>query len=249
MMRVAAHCGIMTKASTKLCHRGREFTMRALFVILQAILGLAIIALAWWAAAALLQDPNRLPALDTTLNRARELATSDDYRQHIDASAAVLLWGLLPAVVGGILLGLLAGLSPVFRWLLGSVFVTLAAAPLIALMSMLLLWTGLGPQLTTIAVAVMTVFPVANAVMMSLAARPASAALATVRGLRWGVALGATALAICEMLTARAGVATYVMQAGSQFQTADVAAGIVLVFVPVITVATILQAIEEQVAG
>lgn len=223
--------------------------MRALFVILQAILGLAVIALAWWAAAALLQDPNRLPLLDTTLDRALQLATSGDYRQHIDASAAVLLWGALPAVVGGILLGVLAGLSPVFRWLLGPLFITLAAAPLIALVSMLLLWFGLGPNLTTIAVAIMTLFPVANAVMMSLATRQASAALATVRGLRWGAALSATALVICEMLTARAGVATYVMNAGSQFQTTDVAAGIVLVFMPVIAVAAILQAIEEQLAG
>jgi len=69
-----------------------------------------------------------------------------------------------------------------------------------------------------------------------------------VRGLRWGVVLGATALMICEMLTARSGAGTFIMNAGSQFQTVDVAAGIMLVFVPVIAVAAILQAIEEQLA-
>jgi ABC-type nitrate/sulfonate/bicarbonate transport system permease component len=223
--------------------------MRALYVFLQAILGLAVIAGLWMAAAALWQDPSKLPPLEATFNRVLELAASEDYRQHLEASAYVLLGGLLPAVTVGILLGLLAGLSGVLRWLLGSLFITLGAAPLVALMSMLLLWFGLGPRLTIIAVAVITVLPVANVVMMSLASRQGSILLAIVRGLRWGVVFGATALAICEMLTARLGAATFIMNAGSQFQTADVVAGIVLLFVPVIAVAVILQAIEEQLAA
>jgi ABC-type nitrate/sulfonate/bicarbonate transport system permease component len=87
--------------------------MRALFVILQAMLGLAVIALAWMAAAALVHDPNKLPPLEAVLNRALQLATSDDYRQHVNASISILLFGLLPAIVGGILLGWLAGMSTV----------------------------------------------------------------------------------------------------------------------------------------
>ena len=223
--------------------------MRALLGILQAILGLAIVALAWMGAAAIIQDANKVPSLETTLNRALQLATSDDYRQHIAASTSVLLWGLLPAVAGGILLGILAGVSTVFRWLLGPIVITLAAAPLIALMSLLVLWLGLGPNVTATAVAIITVFPVANAVMMSLTTRPGSVSLAIVRGLRWGVVFGATALVICEMLTARIGVGTYIMTAGAQFETANVVAGIVLLFVPVIAVVAILQAIEEQLAA
>jgi ABC-type nitrate/sulfonate/bicarbonate transport system permease component len=223
--------------------------MRAFNVVLQAILGLTVIALAWWATAGFLQDPNKLPLPATALNRAIQLATSDDYRQHVDASTLILLGGVLPAIAGGILLGVLAGISGVLRWLIGPLFVTLGTAPLIALMSMLLLWVGLGPNLTLIAVGFITLFPVANVVMVSLASRQGSVLLAAVRGLRWGVVLGATALVICEMLTARLGAATFIMNAGSQFQTTDVMAGIVLVFVPVIAVAAILQAIEEQLAA
>jgi ABC-type nitrate/sulfonate/bicarbonate transport system permease component len=223
--------------------------MRALFVILQAMLGLAVIALAWMAAAALIHDPNKLPRFEAVLNRTLQLATSDDYRQHLNASTSVLLFGLLPAIVGGVLFGWLAGISTVFRWLLGPIVITLGAAPLIALMPMLLQWLGLGPNLTTMAVAIITVFAVANAVMISLGTRQGSLSLAIVRGLRWGVVLGALALVICEMLTARLGVATYIMNAGAQFETTNVGAGIVLLFVPVIAVAAILQAIEEQLAG
>ncbi|MBX9777215.1 MAG: hypothetical protein K2Y71_22800 [Xanthobacteraceae bacterium] len=223
--------------------------MRAFNVILQTIVGFAIIALAWWAAAALLQDPSKLPAPVPVFDRAIQLATSDDYRAHLDATTLVLLGGLLPAIAGGILLGVLAGISGVLRWLLGPLFVTLGTAPLIAMMSMLLLWVGLGPNLTLIAVGFVTLFPVANVVMLSLASRQGSVLLAALRGLRWGVVLGATALVICEMLTARFGAATFIMNAGSQFQTTDVVAGIMLVFVPVIVVAAILQAIEEQLAA
>jgi ABC-type nitrate/sulfonate/bicarbonate transport system permease component len=223
--------------------------MRALYVFLQAILGIAIIAGLWMAAAALWQDPGKLPSLQATFDRALQLATSEDYRQHANASAHVLLWGLLPAVAVGILLGILAGISGVLRWLFGSLFITLGAAPLVVLLSMLVLWLGLGPNVTATAVAVITVFPVANAVMMSLATRQTSISLAVVRGLRWGVVIGTTALAICEMMTARLGAATFIMNAGSQFQTADVVAGVALVFVPVIAVAVILQAIEEQLAA
>lgn len=223
--------------------------MRALNVILQAILGLAVIVLAWWGTAAFLQDPNRLPLPPAVFSRVLQLATSEEYRQHVDASILIVLGGLLPAIAGGILVGVLTGISGVSRWLLGPLFVTLGSAPLVALMSMLLLWVGLGPKLTLTAVAVITLFPVANVVMMSLASQQGSALLAAVRGLRWGVVLGATALVISEMLTARTGAGTFIMNAGSQFQTTDVAAGIILVFVPVIALAAILQAIEEQLAG
>lgn len=223
--------------------------MRALYTIMQAILGIVLIALIWWAAAAFWQDPNKLPSPEATLKRAFELATSDSYREQVGASVSVLLWGLLPAMIVGVLVGILAGLSAVCRWLFGPLLMTLGTAPLIALMSMLLLWFGLGPRLTIIAVAVMTVFPIANAVMLSLSTRQPSIGVAIVRGLRWGVVFGATALMACEMLAARTGAGTFIMQAGSQFQTTDVMAGVTLVFVPVIVVAAILQAIEEQIAA
>ncbi len=111
-----------------------------------------------------MQDASKLPSLETTLNRALQLATSDRLSASTSTPArTVLLMGLLPAIAGGILLGFLAGMSTVFRWLLGPLFITLAAAPLIALMSLLVLWLGLGPNLTATAVAIITVFPVANA--------------------------------------------------------------------------------------
>ncbi len=223
--------------------------MRVLYVVLQATIGLAIIAVAWIVASVIIQDTNKLPALGTVVNRAAELATSDSYREHINASTSVLLRGLLPAIIGGILFGFIAGISPVFRWLLGPLWIALAAVPLIALMPLLLLWFGLGPTLTATAVAVITFFPVANVVMTSLASRQNQVALAIVRGLHWGVVLGVTAVVICEMLTARAGAGTFIMNAGAQFLTADVAAGVVMVFVPVIVVVAILQGVEEQLAA
>ncbi len=224
--------------------------MRVLYVVLQAIIGLAIIAVAWIAASVVVQDANKLPALGTVVNRALELATSDSYREHVNASTSVLLLGLLPAIAGGILFGFIAGVSPVFRWLLGPLFVTLAAVPLIVLMPLLLLWLGLGLILNR-----QRGGDHHASFWSSMSATTSSASWqgtvgARDRGavLRWGTAFGAIGLVICVMLVVRISAGTFIMTASAQFQTVDVAAGIMLVFVPVIAVAAILQAIEEQLA-
>lgn len=51
------------------------------------------------------------------------------------------------------------------------------------------------------------------------------------------------------MLGQRTGVGTYIMNAGAQFDATSAAAGIALVFVPVIIVVALLQGIEEQLAA
>ena len=224
--------------------------MRALYVFLQAILGLAIIAVAVDGGRRSLQDSEQAAVAG---DDARTGRSSSRRRKTIGSTSTPARTSCCGACCRRSPSASCSAFSPasraVLRWLFGPLFITLGAAPLIALMSMLLLWFGLGPNLTAIAVAIITVFPVANAVMMSLATRQGSISLAVVRGLRWGVVFGATALVICEMLTARLGAGTFIMNAGSQFQTVDVAAGIMLVFVPVIAVAAILQAIEEQLAA
>ena len=51
------------------------------------------------------------------------------------------------------------------------------------------------------------------------------------------------------MLAARTGAGTFIMTASAQFNIVGVAAGIMLVFLPVIAIAAILQGIEEQLAA
>ncbi len=226
--------------------------MRAFGTLLQALLGLALIALAWTAAAAFMQN-SRVPMPGPIVDRIRELVASDDYLEHVRASVAVMTGGLLPGLAAGVVFGLLAARSRLMRWIFGPLIVTLAAAPLIAVMPLLVLWLGLRVELNVIMVFVMTAFPVMNAVMTALPTRPGSAAkrtsVAIVHGLRWGVMLGATALVVSEKLASRSGVGTFIMNAAAKLDAVSIAAGIVMIVVPTVLIVATLQAIEEQIAA
>jgi ABC-type nitrate/sulfonate/bicarbonate transport system permease component len=223
--------------------------MRAFRVLLQAVLGLLLIGAIWTAAAAIVQDP-RVPMPEAILDQILLLAASDDYLRHVSASTSVLLYGLLPGIVAGVTIGLIAGVSRPLRWIVGPLIVTLAAAPLIALMP-LVIWMGLQMELNVVVVFVMTAFPVMNTVMVALAARQGGGprpSYVIVHGLRWGVALGTTALVVSEMLGSTSGIGTFFMNAAAKQDALRIAAGLVLVVVPTVLVVAMLQAIEQQLA-
>jgi ABC-type nitrate/sulfonate/bicarbonate transport system permease component len=214
-------------------------------VLFYTLVGLALIALGWEVAARLMDNPTRLPAMIVVVNRALALAQSADYMRHASDSATALLYGLLPAVIGGILLGMMADASAGIRLLIGPLAVTLGAAPLIALLPMFVAWWGLTMTMKAGIVGVAAGFPVMNAVMV--AAGEKSRTVAILHGLRLGVVLGVSALIVAEFVAGSRGVGFVIMSSASLFDTTTTMAGIVLVTVPTIAVAALLQAIEAQV--
>jgi NitT/TauT family transport system permease protein len=233
--------------------------------LLQAIIGLAVIGLVWTIAALMIGDPIRLPPLDTAVSKALELAASEDYHRHVEESGTALVLGLAPALLAGALLGALARVSPPMRWLIGSPALALAAAPLVALVPLFVLWWGLTITTKAIAVFIVALFPVINMVVVSPGAprhrvhtgvdddvpMPAAGG-GTVRailcGLRLGVVFGVTGLIVCEFMASTRGVGYFIMNSASVFDTVAMTAGIVLVVVPTVVVVALLQAIEEQIA-
>jgi ABC-type nitrate/sulfonate/bicarbonate transport system permease component len=214
-------------------------------VLFYTLVGLALIALGWEVAARLMDNPTRLPAMIVVVNRALALAQSADYMRHASDSATALLYGLLPAVIGGILLGMMADASAGIRLLIGPLAVTLGAAPLIGLLPMFVAWWGLTMTMKAGIVGVAAGFPVMNAVMV--AAGEKSRTVAILHGLRLGVVLGVSALIVAEFVAGSRGVGYVIMSSASMFDTTTTLAGIVLVTVPTVAVAALLQAIEAQV--
>jgi ABC-type nitrate/sulfonate/bicarbonate transport system permease component len=214
-------------------------------VLFYTLVGLALIALGWEVAARLMDNPTRLPAMIVVVNKALALAQSADYMRHASDSATALLYGLLPAVISGILLGMMADASAGIRLLIGPLAVTLGAAPLIALLPMFVAWWGLTMTMKAGIVGVAAGFPVMNAVMV--AAGEKSRTVAILHGLRLGVVLGVSALIVAEFVAGSRGVGYVIMSSASMFDTAATLAGTVLVTVPTIAVAALLQAIEAQV--
>jgi NitT/TauT family transport system permease protein len=214
-------------------------------VLFFTLVGLALIAAGWEVAARLMDNPTRLPAMLVVVNKAIALAQSPDYIRHATDSGMALLYGLLPAVIGAILLGMMADASTGIRLLVGPLAVTLGAAPLVALLPMFVAWWGLTITMKAGLVGVAAGFPVMNAVMV--AAGEKSRTVAILHGLRLGVVLGVSALTITEFVAGSRGVGFVIMSSASMFDTTTTLAGTVLVTVPTIAVAALLQAIEAQV--
>jgi ABC-type nitrate/sulfonate/bicarbonate transport system permease component len=208
------------------------------------VVGLAIVALAWEAGALLMNEPTRLPAMSIVANKAIALSQNADYLRQANDSAMALIYGLLPAVFGAILLGLMAESSAGIRMLVGPLAVTLGSAPLVVLLPMFVAWWGLTMFMKAAIIAVATGFPVMNAVM--IAAGEKSRIVAILHGMRLGVVLGVTALVIVEFAAASRGVGFFIMSSASLFDTTSTLAGIVLVVLPTILVAALLQAVEAQ---
>jgi ABC-type nitrate/sulfonate/bicarbonate transport system permease component len=214
-------------------------------ILFYTLAGLALIALGWQVAALMIDSPVRLPAMIVVVNKAVALAQSADYIHHATDSGTALLYGLLPAVIGGILLGMMADASAGMRLLVGPLAITLGAAPLVALLPMFVAWWGLTITMKAGLVGVVAGFPVMNAVMV--AAGEKSRTVAILHGLRLGVVLGVGALIVAEFVAGSRGVGYVIMSSASMFDTTTTLAGIVLVTVPTIAVAALLQAIEAQV--
>jgi len=214
-------------------------------ILFYTLAGLALIALGWQVAALMIDSPVRLPAMIVVVNKAVAVAQSADYIRHATDSGTALLYGLLPAVIGGILLGMMADASAGMRLLVGPLAITLGAAPLVALLPMFVAWWGLTIAMKAGLVGVVAGFPVMNAVMV--AAGEKSRTVAILHGLRLGVVLGVSALIVAEFVAGSRGVGYVIMSSASMFDTTTTLAGIVLVTVPTIAVAALLQAIEAQV--
>ena len=214
-------------------------------VLFYTLVGLALIAAAWEVAARLMDNPTRLPAMLVVVNKAITLAQSADYIRHATDSGMALLYGLLPAMIGAILLGMMAEASSGIRLLVGPLAVTLGAAPLVALLPMFVAWWGLTITMKAGLIGVVAGFPVMNAVMV--AAGEKSRTVAILHGLRLGVVLGVSALTITEFVAGSRGVGYVIMSSASLFDTTTTLAGTVLVALPTIAVAALLQAIEAQV--
>jgi ABC-type nitrate/sulfonate/bicarbonate transport system permease component len=81
----------------------------------------------------------------------------------------------------------------------------------------------------------------------AVAAGEKSRTVAILHGLRLGVVLGVSALIVAEFVAGSRGVGFVIMSSASMFDTTTTLAGTVLVTVPTIAAAALLQAIEAQV--
>src|SRR5262249_60960668 len=135
--------------------------------LLEVMIGLALIAAAWVVAAPMIDNTAKLPSLSSVLQRAMELAPSDEFLRDFGDSMTALVLGLLPALLAGVFFGMIAGMSRGTRWLFGPFAVTLGATPLIVLVPLFFAWWGMGIATKAAAVFALVAFPIMNMVMVA----------------------------------------------------------------------------------
>jgi NitT/TauT family transport system permease protein len=249
--------------------------MRFVGTLLQAIIGFAILTVAWGLGGSLAQasraSPQLFPGPAAVAEKVMELIATDTFQQHIWSSLTVLLYGLAPALVLALLIGVACGASGVARWLLGPLVITIAAAPVVALLPLLVVWFSLSMTPKIVLVFLVAMFPAANTILARWPKRRAAAAddmdplddtrptsgmhrppsrvAAIAAGLRIGVLLGVTALVVTEITGSNSGLGYFVVMSGSLFNTAEAMAAALVILVPTMAIGVFLQAIEEQLAG
>jgi ABC-type nitrate/sulfonate/bicarbonate transport system permease component len=229
--------------------------------LLQAVIGIVVILVLWAIAAPVAISRGvaafMAPTPGQVIGKAAELFANDGFREHFHSSLVALAKGGLPALMAGIVIGLLMRRSNAARWVFGPLVVIVAAAPVVALIPLLVLWFGLQPDAKIVLIALMTGFPVASIVMVAplrvydqTATRTARSALLLVTlGLRIGILFGTTALIASELIGSKSGVGFFISNAAAQLDPTSILAAFLLTAAPAILVLVILQAIEAQLAG
>lgn len=129
---------------------------------------------AWTVGAALEWAPEQIlvPPLQV-LAAAQELASSGELFDHVSVSLGRLLSGFAIGSLGGILFGLLVGLSPRLDAYLAPSFQVLRQIPSVALIPLFILVFGIGETFKVVIVAKASFFIVALAVHDAVASLPA----------------------------------------------------------------------------
>jgi NitT/TauT family transport system permease protein len=239
----------------------------------RVVLGIVAVVLffALWELVALLriEPPILLPGPVDVAIAMRELFSSSTIWTDLAASGAELLYGLVLASVVGLVVGLLIGWYRRVGYLLDPFVNFLYAVPRIALSPLLLIWFGIGMTSKVVLVFLVAVFPVlinTSSGVRSLDPQLLRAARCfgagdlkifrtvalpgtlpfVLSGLRLAVGQALIGVFVAELLGAQHGIGMLMTNAGNQFQTATVFAGLLIFAVAGVTLTALVRRIERH---
>lgn len=233
--------------------------------------GAVIAALVIWEILALLRVRPAivLPGPGDVITAFQHLFSTAQIWTDLLTSGRELLFGLLLATVVGLPLGMLIGWYRRLSYILSPFISFLYATPRIALTPLLIIWLGIGESSKTAIVFLMAVFPIlinAAAGMQSLdpavvrvarcfgggdpqifrtIALPATVPF-VLSGLRLAVGQALIGVFVAELSGAQAGVGMMMNNAGQQFQTSIVFAGLFIFALTGVILNALLRRIERH---
>ena len=242
----------------------------------KAIYGTAtvvVVLIAWQIVAALRIKPEViLPGPLDVADAFRQLFSTSEIWTDLGTSGSEMLFGLLLATVVGLPAGLLIGWYRRLSWALGPFVSFLYSTPRIALTPLLIVWFGIGQTSKVAIVFLMAVFPIVINVTTGMqnldpallrVARQFGArdlqVFATIAlpgtvpyiisGLRLAVGQALIGVFVCELSGATHGIGMLMNNAGQQFQTPVVFAGVIIFALTGVLLSWLLRLLERSVAA
>ncbi|MCA1218201.1 ABC transporter permease [Streptomyces sp. 8L] len=230
-----------------------------------------VAALAVWEILALLRVRPAivLPGPGDVITAFRNLFSTSAIWTDLLTSGRELLLGLVFAALVGLPVGLLIGWYRRLSWVLSPFVSFLYATPRIALTPLLIIWLGIGDSSKIMIVFLMAVFPILiNAASGVQNLDPAVLRVArcfgggdlqifrtialpgtvpfVISGLRLAVGQALIGVFVAELSGAQAGVGMLMNNAGQQFQTSVVFAGLFIFALTGVTLNALLQRVERH---
>ncbi|WP_051839943.1 ABC transporter permease [Streptomyces sp. NRRL F-5126] len=246
--------------------RGRRFGQKYVYGTTAVI-----VALALWEVVALLRlrPAIVLPGPGDVITAFRNLFSTSAIWTDLLTSGRELLLGLVFATLVGLPIGMLIGWYRRLSYVLSPFVSFLYATPRIALTPLLIIWLGIGDSSKIMIVFLMAVFPILiNAASGVRNLDPAVLRVAKcfggtdpqifrtialpgtvpfiISGLRLAVGQALIGVFVAELSGAQAGVGMLMNNAGQQFQTSVVFAGLFIFALTGVTLNALLQRVERH---
>jgi NitT/TauT family transport system permease protein len=213
-----------------------------------------------------------LPGPMDVIHAFGQLFASDTIWADLATSGKELLYGLILATIVGLPLGLLIGWYRRLSWAASPLINFLYATPRIALTPLLIIWLGIGQTSKIAIVFLMAIFPIlintasgvqnldpavvrvarcfgaGDLAIFRTIALPGSVPF-IISGLRLAVGQALIGVFVAELSGATHGVGMLMNNAGQQFQTSVVFAGLFIFAITGVVLTGLLRAVEQRFAA
>jgi NitT/TauT family transport system permease protein len=231
---------------------------------------IVVVLVVWEAVTALaIEPPIILPSPADVIGAFRDLFSSSDIWADLAASGQELLYGFALAAVVGIAAGLFIGWYPRVGYFFDPFINLLYAIPRVALGPLLVVWLGIGLSSKVALIFLIAVFPVlvntssgirsldphlvrvarcfgaSDLKIFRTIALPGSVPF-ILGGLRLAVGQSLIGVFVAELLGAQFGIGALVQNAGEQFQTGTVFAGLLIFAVAGLLLTAIVRWLERR---
>ncbi|MGC1466408.1 MAG: ABC transporter permease, partial [Pseudolabrys sp.] len=187
-------------------------------------------------------------------------------------SFSAVAYGMILAIVFGIIIGVLSGASRGFREYTDSFFTGLYATPLVAVAPILILWFGIGIASKIAVVFLMAIFPIlistaagirnADATFIEVARSFGASRLQIIRkvmipaavpfvitGIRLAIGRAIVGVVVGELFGARAGLGFLIFTSGQTFDVPSLFLGVLILALAGVALTSGMKWIEGRVAG